>query len=257
MINQLRAELFSLRHGALLPMSLLAAAAAAALYTGLQHLLAAGSLDASAVNGVQGLSDVLLLSLLGPLVYGVISSRPFETRTVHAALLASGRGAVVTALTVVSALLATALSLPYAAAVLIGRATGADFSAALPVGSAALLGHEGELSAGLVVGATLTDGLLTAATMAVCLPLAIRLRRPLVVMAIGFVWGFLADLLAAQAAEVERLGDLLGLTPFSPEHHPGPASTGGELLASCAVSVVFVAAMGLLSWLLLRRSDVP
>ena len=95
-----------------------------------------------------------------------------------------------------------------------------------------------------------------AAKLAVCLPLAIWLKRPLVVMAVGFMWSFLADLLASQVADVPGLGAVVELTPFALEHVPGPGSSDGDLLGALAVSAVFIAVMGLVSWLIFRRADV-
>lgn len=259
MINQLRADLYVLRHSATAALCLLACVIAAGLYTWLQHSLAQGALGPEAASGVQGLSDILLISLLGPLLYGVVVSQPFETKSVHNALLASGRGAFVASKTVIAAGLVTALSLPYGLAVLVGRATGAEFAPAIPTAFSQLLAEGGQLDAGEVwsiLAITVTSGLLTAAKLAVCLPLAVWLKRPLVVMAAGFVWSFLADLLASQAAEFEGLDALMGLTPFALEHLPTAGSSGGELMVALAVSAVFIALMGLVSWLIFRRADV-
>ena len=259
MINQLRTDLYVLRHSGTAALCLLACVVAAVLYTWLQHSLAQGSLGPEAASGVQGLSDILLISLLGPLLYGVVISQPFETKSVHNALLASGRGAFVASKTVTAAALVTALSLPYGLAVLVGRATGAEFAPAIPTAFSLLLAEGGELTAGEVgsiLAITVTSGLLMAAKLAVCLPLAIWLKRPLVVMAVGFVWSFLADLLASQVADVPGLGAVVELTPFALEHVPGPGSSGGDLLGALAVSAVFIAVMGLVSWLIFRRADV-
>lgn len=259
MINQLRADLFVLTRSSLAWLCLLASTAAAALYTWLQHSLAIGGLSANAANGVQGLSDIVLVSLLGPLLYGVIVAQPFETKSVHNALLGSGRGAFVAAKTVVAALLVTALSLPYAAGVLVGRAIDAEFAPAIPTAFSLMLAETGELTgaeAGSLLAISVTTAVLTAAKLAVCLPLAFWLKRPLVVMAIGFVWSFVADLLAGTAADVEGLDVLVRLTPFSAEHAPGPGTESSDLLAAAAVSVVFIAVMGVVSWVVLRRSDI-
>lgn len=259
MINQLRADLYVLRHSGTAVLCLLACIVTATLYTWLQHSLAVGDLGPQAASGVQGLSDVLLVSLLGPLLYGVIVSQPFETKSVHNALLASGRGAVTASTTLVAATVVTALSLPYGLAALVGRLTGAEFAPAIPTAFSQLLAEGEPLTTGGVLSLlaiTVTAGLLMAAKLAVCLPLAFWLKRPLVVMAVGFVWSFLADLLGSTAADVEGLEALVRLTPFAIEHVPMPGATAAELLGTVAVSVVFIALMGAVSWLILRRADV-
>lgn len=259
MINQLRADLYVMRHSATAALCLLAAAIAATLYTWLQHSLAVGDLSATSAQGVQGLSDILLVSLLGPLLFGVVVSQPFETRSVHDALLASGRGSFVASKTVIASLLVTGLSVPYGLAVLVGRATGAEFAPAIPTTFSQLLSTGGDLTGaevGTILAVTITGALLMAAKLSVCLPLAIWLKRPLVVMAIGFVWSFVADLVATAAADVGGLDALVRLTPLAAEHLPGPESTGGELWSTVAVSVVFIVLMGAVAWAIFRRADV-
>lgn len=259
MINQLRADLFVLRHSGAALLSLLVCVLAAAGYTVLQHGLATGSLGPDLASGVQVFSDVLMVSLLGPLLYGTIVSGPFETKSVHNALLASSRAAFVAAKTVIAAGAVTVLSLPYGIATLIGLATGAEFLPAVPTSFSLLLAEGAELTSqriGTVLAITATSAVLTAAKLAVCVPLAIRVQRPLVVMAAGFVWGSVADLLGGAAEDVPGLDQLVRLTPFAREHVPTPDSTGGDMLAAVAVSVVFVALMGVLAWALFRRADV-
>src|SRR5699024_10716731 len=75
-------------------------------------------------------------------------------------------------------------------------------------------------------------------------------------MAVGFVWGFLADLIGTTAAGVDGLDALVRLTPFAQDHAPAPDSTAGDMVGTLAVSLGFIALMGVLAWLLFRRADV-
>ena len=43
---------------------------------------------------------------------------------------------------------------------------------------------------------------------------------------------------------------------YHSDHVPGLDSTGGDLVGTLAVSLVFIALMGLVSWLIFRRADV-
>lgn len=259
MINQLRADLYSVPRTATPLLCLLAVVLTAAAYTWLQHSLAVGDLGPAEANGVQGLSDVLLLSLLGPVLYGVIVSQPFATKAVHNALLGNGRGAFVASTTVITAGLLSLLSLPYGVAALVGRATGAEFAPALPTSFSLALAETGALTGeeiGSLALLTAASAVLTAAKLAVCLPLAFWLRRPLVVMALGFVWSFIADLLAAEVSDLDGMEALMRLTPYSAERLPTPETSGGDMLVTIVVSVVFIALMGAVSYLILRRADV-
>ena len=259
MINQLRGDLYAIRRTGPVLLCLAVSVLAAALYTWLQHSLAVGDLGPEAASGVQVLSDALMVSLMGPLLFGALVAQPFETKSVHNSLLASGRGAFVGAKTLLTAAAVTALSLPYGIAALIGLATGEEFAPAIPTAFSQLLAAGGEVDAariGEVLAITVTMAVLTTAKLSVCLPLAFRLRRPLVVMAVGFVWGFLADLIGTTAACVDGLDALVRLTPFAQDHAPAPDSTAGDMVGTLAVSLGFIALMGVLAWLLFRRADV-
>src|SRR5699024_5715547 len=220
MINQLRGDLYAIPRTGPVLLCLAVSVIAAALYTWLQHSLAAGSLVPAAASGVQVLSDALMVSLMGPLLFGALVAQPFETKSVHNSLLASGRGAFVGAKTLLTALAVTALSLPYGIAALIGLATGEEFAPAIPTAFSLLLAEGGGVDTarvGEVLALTVTMAVLTTAKLSVCLPLAFQLRRPLVVMAVGFVWGFLADLIGTTAADVDGFDALVRLTPFARE----------------------------------------
>lgn len=259
MINQLRADLFTQRHSTGLLVCLVAACGAAGLYTYFQHELALDNLAPASVNGVQGLSDVFLVNLLGALLIGLVVSRPFETKSVHHALLAAGRGAFVASKTVVAALAVVALALPFGAAALMARATEAEFAPSVPTTFALLTASTGPLDAGTVarlVAVVFVAALLYAAELAVCIPLAIVVKRPIVVMAAGFAWTFVADLAVGSAERWEVTEALVGLTPFATDRMPLPDGTAGDLLGTTIVCLAFIALMGALSWLLFRRSDV-
>ena len=170
MINQLRGDLYAIRHSGPVLLCLAVSVVAAALYTVLQHSLAAGDLGPEAASGVQVLSDALMVSLMGPLLFGAMVVQAFETRSVHNSLLASGRGAFVGAKTLLTAAAVTALSLPYGIAVLIGLATEEEFAPAIPTAFSQLLAAGGGIDggrAGEVLAITVTMAVLTTAKLSV------------------------------------------------------------------------------------------
>src|SRR5699024_6900056 len=123
MINQLRGDLYAILRTAPVLLCLAVSLLPAAPYTWRPHTPAVGGLGPEAAGGVHVLSDALLVSLMGPLLVGALVAQPFEPKSVHNSLLASGRGAFVGAKTLITAAAVTALSLPYGIATLIGLAT--------------------------------------------------------------------------------------------------------------------------------------
>lgn len=259
MINQTRADLYWLRHSTGALVVLTGCILAAGAYMWLQHLLAEGTLSAAAANGVSGLSDIMVIYLLGALLAGMIVVAPFETKSVHASLLAAPRASFTLAKILVVPLAIIVITIPYGIAAAVARGTGLEFAPAIPT-AFALIASEGTTPSPAALGEiavlTLVTGLLYAARLAVCIPLAFVIRKPIAVMAIGFAWNFVADVLAGAAADVPGLDILARLTPYAVEYGVAPGASAGDLLEAGAVSVGFIAAMGVVSWLVFRRSDI-
>lgn len=255
MVNLLRADLYMLRRTPAVALCLLVCAVAAGIHVWLMHLLAADALDPAAANGVSVLSDAMLVGLLGSLLVGTVVARPFENKSVHDALLGAGRGPFVASRAVVATGAVTLLAVPYGVAALVALGSDAAFTAAVPTSFSVLATGAEDLSTATVARVaviTVVTGLLYAGKLAVCLPLAFRLR-PVVVMAAGFTWSFVGDLVFR---DVEGLGAFARLTPFAEEYNLTMSSTAGDVVAATGVSVGAVAAMGGLAYLMFRKADV-
>src|SRR5699024_12093001 len=116
---------------------------AAALQTWRHHSLAVGALGPEAASGVQVLSDALMVSLMGPLLFGALVAQPFETKSVHNSLLASGRGAFVGAKSLLTAAAVTALSFRYGLTDLIRIATREELDTEIRASFSSLLAADG------------------------------------------------------------------------------------------------------------------
>lgn len=258
MVNLLRADLYMLRRTPAVALCLLVCAVAAGLHVWLMHLLAADALDPAAANGVPALSDAMLVGLLGPLLVGTVVARPFETKSVHDALLGAGRGPFVASRAVVAVGAVILLAVPYGVAALVALGSDAAFTAAVPTSFSVLAAGPKDPSTATVARVaviTVVTGLVYAGKLAICLPLAFRLR-PVVVMAAGFTWSFAGDLVFSSLRDVEGLGALARLTPFAEEYNVTMSSTVGDMVAATGVSVGAVAAMGGLAYLMFRKADV-
>lgn len=256
MINQLRADLFAQRHSTGFWAALLFSCVSATVFAFLLLELAAGDLAYNLTNVVMGVSDVMVINLLGALLIGVTFSRSFETKSVHNALLAHGRGVFVASKTIVAAMSVFVLAVPYGVASLLARgaADGNDPNVSTPF--AEIVSSQDSLGVWQSVGLALVVCLSFTAKVAVCMPLAIAVRRPIIVALVGFIWSFVADFLLTEVNKWNIGESFANFTPYGSDRQPLPSSSASELGASAIIGLVFIATMGFFAWLLFRRADV-
>lgn len=261
MINLLRADWYTLLRARSLWLTLLAATAMATGFLVFSHLIANGTYDPSIAGSVSGLSDVIVVNLLGTLLVGMLVADDFGTRSIHDRVLMNSRGAVVAAKTVSFVVLVIVVLAPYIIGSAIAFASRDDFSVFLPITSLKLAANPSGVgvSAGSLVRVVLIgtlSGLVYAARIAYCLPLAFLTRKPVVVMAAGFTGAFAIDALASLANRNDLGRGLMNLTPFGEQRALTLTTSGGDIAATLIVCVASIAAMSVVAWLLFRRADI-
>jgi len=114
MINLLRAELFKLRKSTAFKVCFLLSCASAMALTYFSHAIAIGSFSNSISGSASGLSEFVIISLLGSLLTGIMVCSDFETKTIHDAIACGkGRSSVVLSKVLVYVLIITLLFVPY------------------------------------------------------------------------------------------------------------------------------------------------
>lgn len=261
MINQLAADWFILTRSAVLRVTVAVSAVCAVVFLALARGFATGALDVSQTQSASGVSDVFIILLLGGLLVGVTVARDFETRTIHDSLLATTRGRYVAARTISHVACICLLGAPYAVAAIVAFASGMEFAPFLPTTPLQIAGNMAGVEVGaasimLAIGVGISMLLLYAAQLAVCLPLAFVLRKPVAVMAIGFVFNLVASMALDPLQDVAGIGHLVALTPYTSDALLGLDASWAEVGTSIVRSVAFIVAMALASHLWFRRADI-
>ena len=93
--------------------------------------------------------------------------------------------------------------------------------------------------------------------LSVCIPVAIKCKKTVVVTAFGFFFGMITALVGTLAGKVEALEKIYQFTPY----YYGIEKLGinaetGDMCMGILVSIVFTALMGILSLALFRKSDI-
>jgi ABC-2 type transport system permease protein len=220
-------------------------------------------MSAGIAGSASGLTEIMIISLLGSLMAGYFICNDFESKTIHDAVACgNGRISVVVSKAFVFVLIVILLLLPYAAASLIGFGTGAEFTKPFGVSAfLSILANEAGLgvtasSVGKILVVSLVTMLVYAARLSICLPIAFKVRKPVVVMAIGFAASFLIDLLAGLTKDVPILGNIISNTPYSLTAAVTMEAGTETLIKAAGISVLFYVIMSAVTYVLFKRAEI-
>ena len=259
MLNLIRAEQFKLRRSTAFKVCLLATTLCAALLFGMSHAVAAGKFTLDP-NAASGLSDIFLLSVIGPLMAGIIICNDFDSKNIHTAV-ACGRVQIVCSKSIIFVLSVAVMVLPYAIFALIGFASNGGFAKILLFSTydSIMANDMNQVVNATTIGKStivlLLSIVLYAARLSFCIPIAFKVRKSVVVAIIGVVFGFLIDFIVSTLSKIEVLKTLLGFTPFRYTSLSIDMSTG-ELMKVFLSSVVFTILMIGVTYKIFRRSEI-
>lgn len=264
MINLTRAELFKMSKSTALKISFLIACISSAALIYITHCVSVGSMSADISGSASGLTEIMMTSLLGSLMIGILVCSDFETKTIHDAVsCGNGRIAIVISKMAVYVLIIALLLAPYAINTIIGLATGEAFSVSFVpstfIGILIDKGGTGLTAAtlGKVVLISLVTILVYAARLSIYIPLAFKIKKPVAIMAIGFVFSAVLDLILGLLIKVPILKNLIAYTPFSRKFMMITMESGMDTLATATVSsIVFLIVISVITYLIFKRADI-
>ena len=234
-------------------------AVAAVLYYILGYMVAEGKLPVAQAGSVTGLGDAMILWLFGALAVSLLIGGDFEHKTIHGAIR-FGRGKIVVNYMLVYEVLITVLVLPYTIGSLVCVLSGADFSGAEGTIISLYMGNVfayEEGMAGKLILSYLAGLFVYIGQLSICVPVAMKVKKPVVVTAFGFFFGMITALISTLASKVEMLDNIYQLTPY----RYGITETGvvaetGDMWMAIVISLVFTALMGGVSYLVFRKADI-
>lgn len=232
----------------------------ACLYYVCGHMVAEGTIGMESAGSVTGLGDAMILWIFGPLFAAMVIGSDFENKTIHAAL-GYGRGKVIVNTMLIYALGVTILTLPYvlgSGVCLLGGVNmqGAEMTAVSACMDSAIRYNE-TYGIGKLLLVYLAFVCVTVAQISICVPVAIKVKKPVIVTAFGFFFGMITALLSTVAAQTEGLKAVYKLTPYAYGlSEVNLDVTVADLLLSVFVSMIFTGLMGLISWMLFRKAEI-
>jgi ABC-2 type transport system permease protein len=261
MLNLTLGTLYKISKSFAVKLSLILVTVAAILYFYCAKSIADGSMAASMASSITGLADVLMLWLFGPLVIGIIICDDFDSKVIHTAVSCSrGRISIVASKVIISIFLVMLLSLPYLILTVIFYANDTSFagaeSAACSIYISSLLGNF-DAGVGKLLIVCILTALVNAAQIAICIPIAFKVRKPVVLMGIGFALGMLGALITAAINKVDFIADIFKYTPYSYNvSNVNLSADAGDLVKALVVSIVFIILIAVITHLLFRKQEI-
>lgn len=263
MFNLISADLFKIRKSISIKVLVAITALCAVAMTVMARLIPQGALDKSVSSLVFLFSDINVAGILVGVIAGIFICGDFENQTIHDAIAGGhGRGSVLISRTVTFYCSVLAILLPYAIVTSIALGTGAKFGPVSPSGTFLhLLTAPGApvsgAQAGKLIAVIITLIVLYAGQMSICIPLAIVLKKPVLVIAINYGVQILCGQLAQIAHTSSSFNTVYSLTPYGTSYMQAALNTpAGDLVKSLAVSAGFMLIMVLLAYTAFRKAEI-
>ena len=230
------------------------------VYYVLAWLLSKGELDASSAGSVTAMGDAMIIWLFGSLSVGMLIGNDFENKTVHGAMGYGIKNIVANYFLVFSVIIFLML-LTYTIGSLACIFSGNDMKGAEGAVISNYLGnvlvYGKETSVAKLILSYVAAFFVYVGQLSICIPVAIRIKKPVVVTAFGFIFGMLTALISTLASKVKMLDNIYRLTPYDCGMDKiGICADVSDMLVAIIVSVVFTALMGLVSYIIFRKSDI-
>ncbi len=259
MINLMHAKLYELRKSMTFKVSLLVTTLCAVILAVLSNGVALGKLDVTA-DTASGLTDAFIISVIGSLIAGNIICSDFDNKNIHDEI-SRGRKAIVTSKVIIYCLVISILVLPYALVGFIGFLAQGSFSPNFNFSTYTMLmsNPQGFSITGDNIGKAilvlLVSIVLHVARLSICIPIAFKVRKSVVVTVIGVVFLFVVDFFMVMVAKISALADVVELLPYGKAVLTMDMSTG-TLIKYVISSLVFINIMRVITYVGFKKSEI-
>lgn len=230
----------------------------AALYYIFAVCIANGNIDASNSGNITAFGDAMIMWLFGSLIVGILVGTDFESKTIHGSLR-YGRKAIILNYILVFATIILILLLPYTIGSACLIASNVDITGAKGTIISIYMGNVFDYTndiAGLLLS-YIAYIFVYIGQIAICIPVAVKFKKSIVVTAFGFMFGMFTALIASVAKSSDILELIYKFTPYDYGISKiGCNAMAGDMVSGIVVSIVFAGICGILAWLVFRRADV-
>lgn len=264
MYNLILADLFKIRKSMAIKVLFAITTVCAVVMAVMAYLIPQGKIDASMTGLGFLFSDMDVMNILGGVIAGVFICGDFDNKTIHDAV-ASGcsRVSIIASKAVAFFCTLIFILLPYAIVTGAALSTGSKFNmGSIALGFLHLITTEAgkALSSAEILkllAVMLTLIILYCAQLSICLPLAIMLKKPVLVVAINYGLSILCGQLMSLRGTSALFDNIFAYTPFGGSYPFITLNTGtGDMFKAIIVSIIFIVVMIAITYFGFRKSEI-
>lgn len=264
MYNLIKADLFKLRKSMAIKIIFAIAAIGALTMVIMAYLIQKGKLNTGTTGIGFMFSDANMVAILGAVLAGIFICGDFDNRTIHEAIVnGNSRCKVVISKSIVFFISCLVILFPYFIVTGIAIKTGYKFNmGGISVGFLNLITTEGgkaiSSSQGLKILSIMFGMIfIYIAQLSVCIPFAIGLKKPVIVVAIFYGITILSPQLAKLEASYKAFKNIIECTPYGNKYFFMTLNTGaGDIVKAFIVSLICIIIMLAITCFAFKRAEI-
>lgn len=222
--------------------------------------IANGTLASTAAGSITALGDGMIIWLFASISVGILVASDFENKTIHGAI-GYGRNKIIINYFIIFIGIMLLMVLPYTIGSLVYIISDVSLTGAEGTMISIYMGnvfeYTEENTVFQLILSYLSYALIYMGQLSVCIPVAIRFPKPIVVTSFGFFFGMITAFISTIASKVEMLDNIYKLTPYAYGiKQLGVDASPKGMWMGMGASILFIGLMLLISWMVFRKADI-
>lgn len=263
MINIIRADLYKIRKSIAMKVLFIMTFVCSIIMAVMSNAIASGSISTD-YSGIGFLfSDANMTSILGAVIAAIFICGDFDNKIISTEISSGNSRMNIVCGKMISYLISVfIIMLPYIVVSVVGAAISTKFDMGASVGYLHLLQSTGdsvvslnELFRLLLISVIMLVVYL--AQFSLCVPLAFKVKKPVLVVAIYYVVTIIIAQISNLATKSDTLDNIYSLTPFGGNYlFFNLSSSILDMVKAVIVSIIFAAVVMMITFLLFRKQEV-
>ena len=259
MYNYVKSDFYKIKRTKSIYIIFLLIAVVASITLIIMNQIATGGMTADMGVNISLISDTMLTGIFGGIILGDLVVDDFSTKFIHNKIVSGkGRASIVFSKLISFALSFSIVLLAYVIVAIVAVISGEKFASLAGIPSSFF-----DLIAGFSIQANpqiakciflcIVIVLCYIARLSICLPVAFKTKKKIPVLVTGFVTSFVFDIVFSLIKDVAIISDIMKSLPYYRITQLTINASSGDVLVAVISSVVFIAGMAGITYLLFRR----
>lgn len=224
--------------------------------------MATGDMSADMGTNISLITDTMLVGIFGGIIIGDLVVEDFSTKFIHNKIMSGkGRKSIILSKVVSFIIYFSIVLSPYFIIAIVAAACGKKFAPLLGIPSAffdLIAGYSSQSNSEMLKYILLAVVIIVIyiARLSICFPFAFKIQKKIPVLVVGFVTSFIFDIVFSLVKDINVLSDFVKLLPYYQMTQITIDASSKNIIGALASSVVFLAVMVEITYLLFKKSEI-